>query len=391
MLINGSSYTGTASTIIFTSVNKITLDTNWTKYYFDGVYNYNLNTIFKVAPNQFWLFGGRGNNNGVSNRPTTIKVDSIGNILSIKEFTNLIKYETKVSYFDTTTKLIYFAGRNLTFPQNPIEFIACMDTLGNVIWNNQSIGPVNFGQIERKNNYVVVSGSKWFSQTGNFGDYKLHLIKLNASNGAIQWSKSYSDKNIGNLATSFVINNDESVVTAGTIKIGAINSFLTHDGVLLKVNSSGDSLWMKTYGNFMSGTQEVFYDIKKTSDGGYIACGVPFYATDPTSQSWVVKTDSVGISPGITTGLQNVDLNIQEVTVYPNPALNKIRINSKHNIFSDNSVYVQIFDMLGKQVLTQFLTTQNKEIDISNLAEGSYILQIKSDNTFYKSKLIVSR
>lgn len=389
-LISGGGYTGTISTVIYTSVNKNTLDTNWVKYYSDGVYDYHLNITFKTKPNEFWLFGNKFNNSGYSLRPCALKIDSLGNILSIKEFTNFINYDVRTAYFDASSNLIYFGGKNYN-PSTAVECIACMDTLGNIVWNNQNIGPVNFGQIEKRNNYIVVSGSKWFSQTGNFGDYKLHLIKLNSGNGAIQWAKSYTDKNIGNLATSFVINNDESIVTAGTLKLGTINSFLTHDGVILKVNSAGDSLWMKTYGNFMSGTQEAFYDIKKTSDGGYIMCGVPFYAPDPSSQSWVVKTDSVGFAPGISTNVNSSYTSHSKINVFPNPVDNKLNIKFDDMLLSNHTIKIKLIDTFGKVILEEekggFETAT--QLNTQYIKNGTYLLQLKSEKEIATFQIII--
>jgi hypothetical protein len=394
MLINGSSYTGTASTIIFTSVNKNTLDTNWTRYYYDGIYNYYLNTVFKVNPNQFWLFGGRGNNNGISNRPTAIKIDSLGNILSIKEFTNFVKYSVQASYYDTLSKLIYFAGKNHN-PTTSIECMACMDTLGNIVWTQQNYGPITFSQIERKNNYVVAVGSIY---TGDFAPpstinptFKLNILKVNANNGGVIWQKQYGQRRATNYLTSFVINTDESIVTTGCyFPITAMYAGVT-DGILLKVNNAGDSLWSQTYGNFGGSVQEAFYDIKKTNDNGYIMCGVPFYATDPTSQSWVVKTDSLGIAPGKTTSVEDLSLSKEAFIIFPNPASNKLQINLKQNVYSGKNVNVEITDLLGKQVFIQQITSPIIELEISSLAVGSYIIQIKNQNTIQKSKLIISR
>lgn len=395
LLVSGAGYSNSASVVIIASVNKGSLDTNWTKYYHDGIYNYNLNNSFKVKPNEFWLFGNKYNNSGYTDRPFALKVDSFGNVLSSKTYSVFIKHLIKVVYFDTTTKLLYVGGNNYTIPQAPVEFIACIDTVGNVIWNNQSIGPVAFGQLEKKNNYIVIAGQYY---AGDFAPpstinptYKLHLLKINSSNGSIIWQKSYGQARATNYLTSLVVNNDESIVTVGSYFPKTVKYAGVTDGIFLKVNSVGDSLWSRTYGNFGGDVQEAFYDIKKTTDGGYIASGVPFYASDPTSQSWVVKTDSLGMAPGITTRVQNFGLNNEEFVVYPNPAKDDLNISAKEN--RELITKIEICDVSGKLVREENLCTltETLHINTSDLNNGVYLLKIMSTNCNCSIKLVITR
>ena len=69
---------------------------------------------------------------------------------------------------------------------------------------------------------------------------------------------------------------------------------------------------------------------------------------------------------------------------YPNPVSNgKIYITSKYNGDRD----ISIFDVLGKKV---FQTTQNmKELNISSISSGVYIIKIREGETTLTRKLIV--
>jgi len=72
-----------------------------------------------------------------------------------------------------------------------------------------------------------------------------------------------------------------------TYSFGGINT----KAYVVKINSTGDTLWTKTYG---STGYDYFYGGQQTSDGGYIFSG---YTTGPTFGSadvYLVKTDSVG-------------------------------------------------------------------------------------------------
>ena len=87
-------------------------------------------------------------------------------------------------------------------------------------------------------------------------------------------------------------------------------------------------------------------------------------------------------------GKQNA--KIQETTVieglnlYPNPVSNgKVYITSKNNL--DKNII--IFDVLGKKVLQT--TMSSKELNISNLSPGVYIIKIDEEQSTATRKLIV--
>jgi len=87
-------------------------------------------------------------------------------------------------------------------------------------------------------------------------------------------------------------------------------------------------------------------------------------------------------------GKQNA--KIQETTVieglnlYPNPVSNgKVYITSKNDL--DKNII--IFDVLGKKVLQT--TMSSKELNISNLSPGVYIIKIDEEQSTATRKLIV--
>jgi hypothetical protein len=72
------------------------------------------------------------------------------------------------------------------------------------------------------------------------------------------------------------------------------------------------------------------------------------------------------------------------LSFYPNPVNNgRIYITSKSTLDKE----ILIFDVLGKKVLQTTLTT--KELNISNLSPGVYIIKIKEGDATATRKLIV--
>lgn len=81
---------------------------------------------------------------------------------------------------------------------------------------------------------------------------------------------------------------------------------------------------------------------------------------------------------------KNQSSAIDEISFYPNPVTNgKIYITSK---FSGDRE-ISIFDVLGKKI---FQTTQNmKELNISTISSGVYIIKIREGQATLTRKLII--
>ena len=80
----------------------------------------------------------------------------------------------------------------------------------------------------------------------------------------------------------------------------------------------------------------------------------------------------------------NASDGITELSIYPNPVSNgKIYITTKENLTKD----IEIFDVLGKKIISTSIF--GKELNISKLTPGIYILKIKEANNSATRKLVV--
>jgi hypothetical protein len=78
------------------------------------------------------------------------------------------------------------------------------------------------------------------------------------------------------------------------------------------------------------------------------------------------------------------DSAIEGLNFYPNPVSNgKIYITSKSSLDKE----ITIFDVLGKKVLQATLNA--KELNVSNLSPGVYIIKIKESDATATRKLII--
>jgi hypothetical protein len=125
--------------------------------------------------------------------------------------------------------------------------------------------------------------------TGSFGtdNTDVYLIKTDSSGDTI-WTRTYggSDDDFG-LSV-------QQATDGGYIITGEFGGFggLVGDVYLIKTDSSGDTTWTRTYG----GEREEFgTSVQQTEDGGYIIVGVTNPFSDTLySEVYLIKTDSSG-------------------------------------------------------------------------------------------------
>ena len=193
------------------------------------------------------------------------------------------------------------------------------------------------------------------------------LIKIDTSGTQI-WIKSYGD------STSCQFANGTKDINGNVGLTGLMTNFDTlgtYCGCLLKINSAGDSLFQRAY-NFGPSFPEALYSIKSTNDwyimAGYSLAGI-------TQDACLVKVDTFGcLIPGCqTVGIPNIRFNIDPVNIFPNPANEYLNLSHSEKIVS-----YRMADMLGRIVMeSRFL---EEPIDIKELKTGAYIIQVMLSN-----------
>jgi hypothetical protein len=82
--------------------------------------------------------------------------------------------------------------------------------------------------------------------------------------------------------------------------------------------------------------------------------------------------------------LQETTSSIEGLSLYPNPVSNgKVYITTKNDLDKE----IIIFDVLGKKVLQTMLSS--KELNVSNLSSGVYIIKINEKESSATRKLII--
>lgn len=148
------------------------------------------------------------------------------------------------------------------------------DSLGDSLWAHVHGGnspDLCYTAIETRD-----SGYAFVAMTMT-ADWQMKLTKLDR-NGDMQWIQGYGTGSGYSLKQMM----DGGYIVAGT-KYG--------DVLLVKADSSGDSLWTHTYGGSWF---DVGHSVVQTSDGGYIVVGHTASFGVENGAFYVVKTDSIG-------------------------------------------------------------------------------------------------
>jgi len=128
--------------------------------------------------------------------------------------------------------------------------------------------------------YIIVG---YTDSYGN-GD-QVYLVKTNPF-GDTLWTRTYGGP-LGDLGASVQQTSDGGyIITGSTTSFGAGN----WDVYLIKTDSTGSTLWMKTYGKASGDDGR---SVQQTSDGGYIIAGGT-YSAGSSTQVYLIKTNSSG-------------------------------------------------------------------------------------------------
>ena len=166
---------------------------------------------------------------------------------------------------------------NIQYSNAQIPDTAWTKTYGGAAWDNAySVQPTSDG------GYILTG----FTESFGNGTRDLWLIKTGA-NGDTSWTKTYGG--LGQESGYGVLQTADGYILAGQTDSYGEGSF---DIYILKLTSSGDIVWTKTYGDVNA---DYARDIKMTSDGGYIICG------STSGDAWILKINSAGDTSWTTT------------------------------------------------------------------------------------------
>lgn len=83
--------------------------------------------------------------------------------------------------------------------------------------------------------------------------------------------------------------------------------------------------------------------------------------------------------------LNTEEIKLNKVTVTPNPVKSIFYVK---NATAYKKLSIEIYDMQGRLIMSQILNSK-KEVDVSNLLKGTYVIKIKDfDKLILQNKII---
>lgn len=133
------------------------------------------------------------------------------------------------------------------------------------------------------------------------------------------------------------------------------------------------------------------------TQNGVTSSSISVISTMPTPNTYTVSIDdgcTVPSASAIFTLNVDVCTELTELTnqnyfsVYPNPSSDFIYIESNHK---GEVLNIEIYDTVGRKVKHEFLINSNTPLNLENLPNGIYFLQIKTGNQIVCKKKIIKK
>lgn len=159
------------------------------------------------------------------------------------------------------------------------------NAFGDTMWTKTYGGPnwdYGFSVQQTPDSGYILTGH---SDNTSIGLYTAHIIKTN-STGDTLWTKTFGGSS-PNYASSYTV---QQTTDGGYIISGDISS--SDDVGLIKMDSLGNHLWTKSYGG--PNLYDVSYSMQQTSDGGFILSGFTSGFGAGYYDVYLIKTDNMG-------------------------------------------------------------------------------------------------
>ena len=228
-------------------------------------------------------------------------------------------------------------------------------------------------------------------------NWKGWIEKLDANRNSV-WTKTVNNESSNWNSTDQIVvkelQNGETLV-AGSLwqKINTSDTENYHFGCLTKIDVNGTTTWQRVYRIANDTLVYLVYDMKPTTDGGFVISGeardsYPPY-NDPSQRGWLIKVDSNGCMSA--TDPQCDPLNIpdqphaMEFQVFPNPATDVLYINSK----SSKPSTIVVCDLVGRSVAEQQLHFGVNQLELHNAPSGVYVYKVvDTTGTIQRGKFV---
>ena len=271
--------------IVLEKPNYVDVDINDCEisYLFDltlGGKDFDINTSIVQTSDKGYILAGGTKSKGKGNFDVwVIKLNSSGDMVWDKTFGDTGN-DAAYSIIQTLDGGYILAGYISKGASNRDIWVIKLNSKGDKVWDKKFGGAFEYESrsiIQTSDGSYILAGHT----TNKNSVYSSWVIKLN-SKGDKVWDKTFGNGVIDHLAKSIVKTSDGGFAVTGYINTNAGN-----DVFVIKLNDKGDKVWDKTFGDIGNDGVE---SIIQTSDGGFALAG---YITS-FFNSWVIKLNKSG-------------------------------------------------------------------------------------------------
>ncbi len=215
-------------------------------------------------------------------------------------------------------------------------------------------------------------------------------VNSNAVSATPSGSSSGGGSSSGNEIHNFTVSEKNSTFYTITGNMNSNDGLVSYNGLTLTRRLKIETSTSISFTTSASATLTLVFDstftggvkvnnVSHTASGGIVTvsltAGTNTITKDDTTNLYYIGTTYS--SNREASANENIKNNGFDMLIYPNPSQNILNINLSKTNKNEN---ISIINMLGVEVLKVNNVTNSNIIDISNLAKGTYIIKLISDN-----------
>lgn len=405
-------------------------DTLWSKTYGEGCFDY-FNSVVQTSDGGYILAGKTCFTGNPGWDLYLIKTNAIGDTLWTRVWGGGTGNNSAYSVKQTTDGGYIVAGNLAGFGTGNFDaWIIKTNSSGNIVFS-KVFGGVDFdvaSSVQQTTDGGYIIGG--YTTSFGAGNVDFYLIKTDAA-GNLTWSKTYGGPD-SEYCTDAIQTTDGGYILAGWT--GDVSTTVC-DIYIIKTNSSGDTLWTKTYGGI---NNDQGYSIWQCTDGGYAlggqsasfgnnsddiilikidnmgnsGCGyfnsISTTVTTPsttetiaaitatpaitikTSPSWLMSSGGNDSTLCLTVGIPSAEINLQSaITISPNPSSGNFTISFEGTFMKGN---VEVLSIHGEKVFTENISNESKKgINLKNISSGIYFVKVFDGQKNYYKKIMIEQ
>lgn len=275
----------------------------------------------------------------------TIKINQNGDTLWTKTFGGS-RSDIGKSVVELNSTAYLFAGSTGSpgiTSNNQDYYLIKTGSAGNTIWtkNHGTGGSLPFDWC---NDVKLISGNSIMmaGESSYNSPLDVMLVKIDSVGNSV-WKKFYGN-NFYDYGNSICNTTEGGMIICGTTKDKTTQK---NNIFVVKVDNNGNELWRETYGGI---NNEWGSSVCRTGDGNYVIAGQTNSYGSGSFDIYISKIKSTG-----SIGIKNLNENINHakdyiVGNYPNPFNSTTKI--VYNLAKSGYVKITIYDLLGKEILT---------------------------------------